>query len=70
MKRYIVKRLLLGIVVVFIVSVLIFLATRASGDPVIMMVDPGASEAEMDVIRTELPPARAVRYFYSELFER
>jgi len=51
MKRYIVKRLLLGIVVVFIVSVLIFLATRASGDPVIMMVDPGASEAEMDVIR-------------------
>lgn len=51
MKRYIIKRLLLGIVVVFIVSVLIFLATRASGDPVIMMVDPGASEEEMDVIR-------------------
>lgn len=51
MKRYIARRLLLGIVVVFIVSVLIFLATRASGDPVIMMVDPGANEEEMDVIR-------------------
>lgn len=51
MKRYIARRLLLGIVVVFIVSVLIFLATRASGDPVIMMVDPGANEEEMNVIR-------------------
>lgn len=51
MKRYIVRRLLLGVVVVFIVSVLIFLATRASGDPVLLMVDPGASEEEMNVVR-------------------
>lgn len=51
MKRYIVRRILLGIVVVWVVSVLIFLATRASGDPVIMMADPGASEEELDVIR-------------------
>lgn len=51
MKRYIVRRILLGIVVVWVVSVLIFLAARASGDPVIMMADPGASEEELDVIR-------------------
>ncbi len=51
MKRYIVRRILLGIVVIWIVSILIFLATRASGDPVIMMADPGASEEELDVIR-------------------
>ena len=42
---------MLGIVVVWVVSVLIFLAARASGDPVIMMADPGASEEELDVIR-------------------
>ena len=48
MKRYIVRRILLGIVVVWVVSVLIFLAARASGDPVIMMADPGASEEELD----------------------
>lgn len=41
----------MGIVVVWVVSVLIFLAARASGDPVIMMADPGASEEELDVIR-------------------
>jgi len=42
---------LLGIVVIWVVSVLIFLATRASGDPVIMMADPGAGKEELDVIR-------------------
>lgn len=42
---------MLGIVVIWVVSVLIFLATRASGDPVIMMADPGAGEEELDVIR-------------------
>lgn len=51
MKRYIVRRILLGIVVIWVVSVLIFLATRASGDPVIMMADPGAGKEELDVIR-------------------
>ena len=51
MKRYIIRRLLLGAVVIWLVSVLIFLATRASGDPVLMMADPGASEEELDVIR-------------------
>lgn len=42
---------MLGIVVIWVVSVLIFLATRASGDPVIMMADPGAGKEELDVIR-------------------
>lgn len=51
MKRYIIRRLLWGIVVVWVVSILIFLATRASGDPTLMMADPGASEEELDVIR-------------------
>ncbi len=51
MKRYVIRRLLWGIVVVWVVSILIFLATRASGDPTLMMADPGASEEELDVIR-------------------
>lgn len=51
MKRYIIRRMLWGIVVVWLVSVLIFLATRASGDPTIMMAAPGASEEELDFIR-------------------
>ena len=51
MKRYIIRRMLWGIVVVWLVSVLVFLATRASGDPTIMMAAPGASEEELDFIR-------------------
>lgn len=51
MKRYIIRRMLWGIVVVWLVSVLVFLATRASGDPTIMMAAPGASEEELDLIR-------------------
>lgn len=51
MKRYIIRRMLWGIVVVWLVSILVFLATRASGDPTIMMAAPGASEEELDFIR-------------------
>ena len=51
MKRYIVRRLLLGIVVVWIVSVLIFLATRIGPDPALMIASPGADEAELNSIR-------------------
>ncbi len=51
MKRYIVRRLFLSIVVVWIVSVLIFLAARIGPDPVYMIASPGASEAELQSIR-------------------
>jgi len=51
MKRYIVRRLLLGIVVVWIVSMMIFLATRIGPDPALMIASPGADEAELNSIR-------------------
>jgi peptide/nickel transport system permease protein len=51
MKRYIARRLLLGIVVVWIVSVMIFLATRVGPDPALMIASPGADEAELNSIR-------------------
>ena len=51
MKKYIIRRLLWGIVVVWIVSVLIFSATRIGPDPVLMMAEPGADEAYLDGLR-------------------
>ena len=51
MKRYIIRRFLLGIVVVWIVSVLIFGATRIGPDPALMIAAPGADEAELNDIR-------------------
>ena len=50
MKRYIVRRLLLGIVVVWIVSVIIFTVSRIGPDPALMIAAPGADEAELKAI--------------------
>ena len=51
MKRYIIRRFLFGIVVVWIVSVMIFSATRIGPDPALMIASPGADEAELNSIR-------------------
>ena len=51
MKRYIIRRFLFGIVVIWIVSVMIFLATRIGPDPALMIASPGADEAELSAIR-------------------
>jgi len=51
MKRYIFRRLLLCIVVVWVVSILIFCATRIGPDPVLLMADPGASEQDLAALR-------------------
>ncbi len=51
MKRYIVRRLLWGIVILWLVSVLIFSASRVGPDPVLMMTSPGASEEDLNVLR-------------------
>jgi len=51
MKRYIIRRLLWGIVVIWLVSVIIFLSTRVGSDPVYMMAESGASKEDLDVLR-------------------
>jgi len=51
MKRYIIRRLLWGIVILWLVSVLIFSASRVGPDPVLMMTSPGASEEDLNALR-------------------
>lgn len=51
MKRYILRRLFLSIVVVWIVSILIFIAVRIGPDPVYIIAQPGADESELKSIR-------------------
>jgi peptide/nickel transport system permease protein len=51
MKRYIVRRLFLSLIVVWVVSVLIFAATRIGPDPAYIIAQPGADEAELQAIR-------------------
>jgi peptide/nickel transport system permease protein len=54
MKRYIVKRLLLGLLTVVGVSMIIFIAVRLSGDPVLLLVSPDASQEEIQKMKIEL----------------
>lgn len=51
MRAYIVRRLLLGVVTLWLVSVIIFTLVRLSGDPVYMMVEPGAPRAQIEALR-------------------
>jgi len=50
MTRYIIRRLLLGVVVVWIVSVIIFTVSRIGPDPALMIAPPGADDQEIKAI--------------------
>lgn len=54
MKRYALKRLALGLLTLIGVSIIIFAAVRLSGDPVLILLSPDASEAEIKKARNEL----------------
>jgi peptide/nickel transport system permease protein len=60
MKRFIVKRLGLALVSLFLLSLTIFLLIRISGDPAVLLAEPGASQADLDAIRTQFGLDRAL----------
>jgi peptide/nickel transport system permease protein len=53
MKRFIIKRLGLAIVTLFLLSLTIFLLMRITGDPAVLLAEPGASQADLDAIRKQ-----------------
>src|SRR5881397_3125996 len=53
MKRFIIKRLGLAIVTLFLLSLTIFLLMRVTGDPAVLLAEPGASAADLDAIRKQ-----------------
>src|SRR5512132_2559422 len=53
MKKFIIKRLGLAIVTLFLLSLTIFLLMRVTGDPAVLLAEPGASQADLDTIRTQ-----------------
>jgi peptide/nickel transport system permease protein len=54
MKRYIIKRLLLGLLTLIGVSIIIFIAVRLSGDPVLLLVPPDPTDQEIQQMKIEL----------------
>jgi peptide/nickel transport system permease protein len=53
-QRYIVTRLLQGIITLVVVSVVVFTLSRLSGDPVTLLIAPDASQGEVSELRARL----------------
>src|SRR5262249_2430917 len=72
MKKFILKRLGLAAISLFLLSLTIFLLIRISGDPAVLLAEPGASAADLQAIRNQFGLDRPlwVQYvsFISHLF--
>ncbi len=54
MQRYILTRLFYAFISLVLLSVTIFVMIRVTGDPVVLMADPGAKEEDLQALRVEL----------------
>src|SRR4026208_273428 len=54
MHRYILTRLFYAFISLMLLSVTIFVMVRVTGDPVVLMADPGAKEEDLQALRIEL----------------
>jgi peptide/nickel transport system permease protein len=54
MQRYILTRLFYAFISLVLLSVTIFVMIRITGDPVVLMADPGAKEEDLQALRIEL----------------
>ncbi len=54
MHRYILTRLFYAFISLVLLSVTIFVMIRITGDPVVLMADPGAKEEDLQALRIEL----------------
>jgi peptide/nickel transport system permease protein len=64
MKRYILRRAGYALLSLFLLSVTIFLFVRVTGDPAVLLVEPGASKDDLEMVRKQLGLDRsyAVQY--------
>ena len=51
MAHYILRRLAYSLLSLFLLSLTIFLFVRVTGDPAMLLVEPGASQADVDAVR-------------------
>jgi peptide/nickel transport system permease protein len=64
MWRFIVRRLGYSLLSLFLLSVTIFFFVRVTGDPAVLLVEPGASQADLDAIRHQFGLDRALPIQY------
>ena len=53
MKRFVLRRLGYSLVSLILLSLIIFFFVRVTGDPAVLLVEPGASKADLDAVRAQ-----------------
>ena len=53
MGQFMIRRTLYAVITLFILSLTIFTVVRLTGDPVTLMAEPGAQEADLALVRAE-----------------
>jgi peptide/nickel transport system permease protein len=66
MKRFIVKRLGYAVLSLLLLSLTIFLLVRLTGDPAVLLVEPGASKEDLAAIRVQLGLDRPIWVQYGQ----
>jgi peptide/nickel transport system permease protein len=64
MRRFVLRRLGYAVVSLFLLSVTIFLLVRVTGDPTVLLVEPGASKADLEALRHDLGLDRSLAVQY------
>jgi peptide/nickel transport system permease protein len=64
MRRFVFRRLGYAVLSLFLLSVTIFLLVRVTGDPTVLLVEPGASKADLDALRHDLGLDRSLAVQY------
>jgi ABC-type dipeptide/oligopeptide/nickel transport system permease component len=64
MRRFVLRRLGYALISLFLLSITIFLLVRVTGDPTVLLVEPGASRADIEALRTELGLDRSLAVQY------
>lgn len=64
MRRFVLRRLGYAVLSLFLLSVTIFLFVRVTGDPTVLLVEPGASQADLDALRQDLGLDRSLLVQY------
>jgi len=63
-KRFIIRRLGYSLVSLFLLSLTIFFFVRVTGDPAVLLVEPGASQADLDAMRHQFGLDRSLLVQY------
>jgi peptide/nickel transport system permease protein len=64
MRRFVLRRAAYAVLSLFLLSITIFLFVRVTGDPTVLLVEPGASQADLQALRTELGLDRSLLVQY------